>query len=51
MIHMNFTIEENINLAPFCSMKAGGNSKYLVVPKNENELIDAVRYFNDKNDK
>ena len=51
MIHMNFTIEENINLAPFCSMKAGGNAKYLVVPKNETELIDAVRYFNDKNDK
>jgi len=51
MIHMNFTIEENINLAPFCSMKAGGNAKYLVVPKNEAELIDAVRYFNDKNDK
>ena len=48
---MNFTIEENINLAPFCSMKAGGNAKYLVVPKNETELIDAVRYFNDKNDK
>lgn len=48
---MGFTIEENINLAPFCSMKAGGNAKYLVTPKSEAELVESVRYFRERNEK
>ena len=42
---MNFNCKENINMAPFCSMKVGGSAKYLVTPKTEEELIEAVAYF------
>ena len=42
---MNFTYTENAPLAPYCSMKVGGNAKYLVLPKGEEELISAILYF------
>ncbi len=45
MIIMNFTYTKNACLAPYCSMKVGGNAKYLVLPKSEEELIDAIRHF------
>lgn len=42
---MNFIFNENVSLAPYCSMKTGGNAKYLVLPKTEEELIEAIGYF------
>lgn len=48
---MNFLIEENRNLAPYCSMKAGGNAKYLVQPKSVSELCEAVAYFRSRDEK
>ena len=48
---MNFTYTENTPLAPYCSMKAGGYAKYLVLPKSESELLEAVSFFKEKNEK
>ena len=45
MSGISFTLSENINLAPYCSMKAGGNAKYFVEPKTEAELLYALKYF------
>ena len=42
---MNFNYSENVSLAPYCSMKTGGKAEYLVLPKNESELIEAISYF------
>lgn len=42
---LSFTLSENVNLAPHCSMKAGGNAKYFVEPKTESELLYALKYF------
>lgn len=49
--NMNFTYTENACLAPYCSMKAGGNAKYLVLPKSEGELVEAIGYFKGKGEK
>jgi len=51
MIVVNFTYLENTSLAPYCSMKVGGNAKYLVTPKSENELISAIRHFRKMSEK
>ncbi len=48
---MSFTCIENVNLAPYCSMKTGGNAKYLVLPKSEDELISAVRSYKSAGEK
>ena len=48
---MSFFVEENLPLAPHCSMKVGGNAKYFVLPKNESELTDAIGYFRSKGEK
>ena len=48
---MNFNCKENINMAPYCSMKVGGRAKYLALPKNEEELVSAVRYFRESGEK
>ena len=48
---MNFTYEENVSLAPYCSMKAGGKAKYFVLPKSEQELVSALRFFRERGDK
>lgn len=48
---MNFTYTENVNLAPYCSMKAGGNAKYFCEPKTEAELISAVGFFRGRGEK
>ncbi len=32
-------------------MKVGGNAKYLVLPKSENELVAALRYFRENGEK
>ena len=45
MENLTFVLNENIDLAPFCSMKASGNARYLVRPENESELISAIRFF------
>ncbi|MBQ4317488.1 MAG: UDP-N-acetylmuramate dehydrogenase [Clostridia bacterium] len=51
MIYMDFTCIENACLAPYCSMKAGGNAKFLVLPKSEEELISAIDFFRTKGEK
>lgn len=48
---MNFTYEENVSLSPYCSMKAGGKAKYLVLPKSEKELLEAIKHFREKGEK
>lgn len=48
---MSYTLHKNACLAPYCSMKVGGNAKYLVLPKNESELISAVGDFKASGDK
>ena len=48
---MNFTYTENTPLAPYCSMKVGGCAKYLALPKTEEELISALKYFREKGEK
>ncbi len=48
---MNFSLEENISLAPYCSMKAGGKAKYFCLPKTAEELISALRYFRERGEK
>ncbi len=47
----SFKLTENVNLAKFCSMKAGGNAKLLAEPVNEQELIDVLRFCKDNNEK
>jgi UDP-N-acetylmuramate dehydrogenase len=44
----SFKLIENANLAPICSMKAGGNAKFLAEPKSETELLDALRFFKER---
>ncbi|MBE6692327.1 MAG: UDP-N-acetylmuramate dehydrogenase [Ruminococcaceae bacterium] len=48
---MSFSLYENAPLAPYCSMKVGGNAKYLVLPKNEAELLEAMGSFCAKGEK
>ncbi len=45
MTEASFVLAENVCLAPLCSMKAGGNAKYLALPKSEAELISAISFF------
>lgn len=42
---MSYFIENNASLAPYCSMKVGGNARILVLPKTVEELINAVMDF------
>ena len=48
---MNFNCKENVKMAPYCSMKVGGCAKYLALPKTEEELISAFKYFREKGEK
>ncbi|MBQ1205781.1 MAG: UDP-N-acetylmuramate dehydrogenase [Clostridia bacterium] len=48
---MDFNCKENINMAPFCSMKVGGNAKYFARPTNEKGLVGAIVYFREKGEK
>ncbi len=48
---MDISVNKNTSLAPYCSMKAGGNAKYLVLPKTVDELLEAVAYFKSINEK
>ena len=48
---MSYQLYENECLAPYCSMKAGGNAKYLVLPKSEEELISAIGKFRNEGEK
>ena len=45
MNELSFNLKENINLSPFCSMKASGSARYFVQPESEQGLISAIRYF------
>lgn len=48
---MSYSVTENVSLAPYCSMKAGGNAKYLVLPKTAAELVSAIDAFRRKGEK
>ena len=48
---MSFFVNENASLAPYSSMKVGGNAKYLVFPKSDTELVEAIGFFREKNEK
>ncbi len=48
---MSFTVLENRSLAPYCSMKTGGNAKYVVLPQSSQELIAAIRHYKDSGEK
>lgn len=42
---MDYSLFENAPLAPLCSMKVGGNAKYLIFPENEKGLVSAISRF------
>ncbi len=48
---MGYKLTENHSLAQFSSMKAGGNAKYIAEPKNEQELLEAIKDFRTRNEK
>lgn len=48
---MDYSLFENAPLAPLCSMKVGGNAKYLVLPKNENGLASAISRFKESGER
>ena len=48
---MNFTFYEYADLAQYCSMKAGGKAKFLVLPKSAAELTEAVAHFKSAGEK
>ncbi len=41
---MNFRIIENFPLAELTTLKIGGNARFFLSAKNENEIIEAVRF-------
>lgn len=41
-------IQENIPLAQYTTFKVGGLAKFFVVAKNENEIIEALKYAQEK---
>ncbi len=48
---MACNILENASLAPYCSMKVGGNAKYIALPKTINELTEVVNVCRAKDEK
>jgi UDP-N-acetylmuramate dehydrogenase len=45
---MQLSIKENAPIAPYCSMKAGGNAKYLCFPENPDELKACILLMREK---
>ena len=48
---MNCHILENASLAPYCSMKVGGEAKRIALPKTTEELCEILVYLKNKNEK
>lgn len=48
---MSYTFSENAPLSPRCSMRVGGTAEILAEPKNELELIEAIKDFKSKGKK
>lgn len=48
---MQLSIKENCSLAPYCSMKAGGNAKYICFPENIEELRAVISHMQSKNER
>lgn len=46
---MNIDIKENISLASFTTMRAGGNARFFVHVKSVNDLIDAINFAQSRN--
>ncbi len=51
MTKMTCSILENVCLAPYCSMKVGGNAKYIALPKTNTELTEVINDCRAKNGK
>lgn len=45
---MQLSMKENASIAPYCSMKAGGNAKYLCFPENPDELKACILRMREK---
>ena len=45
----NMNILENITLKPFTSMYVGGPARYFVEVKSAHELVESLRFANEKN--
>jgi len=45
---MQLSIKENACIAPYCSMKAGGNAKYLCFPESPDELKACILLMREK---
>lgn len=48
---MYLSVKTDSSLAPYCSMKAGGNAKYICTPKNIEELKSIIEFMTDKNER
>ena len=48
---MQLSILENSSLAPYCSMRAGGNPKYICFPENASELRAVISLMREKDEK
>lgn len=48
---MDYSLFENAPLAPLCSMKVGGNAKFLVFPESENGLASAISRFKESGER
>jgi len=46
---MNLQIEENVSLAELTTLKIGGNARFFLSAKNENEIIEAIRFAEQNN--
>lgn len=45
---MSLNIQENVSLADYCTMKLGGNARYLCTASNKEELAEAVQWGGDQ---
>lgn len=45
---MSLNIQENVSLADYCTMKLGGNARYLCKVSNKEELAEAVNWGSDQ---
>ncbi|MGI9035951.1 MAG: UDP-N-acetylmuramate dehydrogenase [Pyrinomonadaceae bacterium] len=46
---MDFKIRQNLSLAPLTTLKIGGNARFFVEAKTENEIIKAVKFAEQNN--
>ena len=49
LYYLNVEIQENIPLAPYTTFKVGGAARFFAEAKNEEEIIKAISFAEDKN--